>query len=78
MKSDFDHSRNQKRMEISKDIIEEKAEVLEIKAEGASVIQQLYYFIHFVDWVSLYLAEQNQIDPFPVENIDFLKSKLAD
>jgi len=78
LRSDFDHNQNQKRMDISKSIIEEKAEVIELNGKGESFIQQLYYFIHLIDWISFYLAEENQIDPFPVKSIDFLKNKLAE
>ncbi|WMN11276.1 bifunctional phosphoglucose/phosphomannose isomerase [Marivirga salinae] len=78
LRSDFDHDKNQKRMDISKSIISEKAEVLELEGKGKSFTQQLYYFIHLIDWISFYLAEENQIDPFPVENIDFLKNKLVE
>lgn len=78
LRSDFDHSQNQKRMDISKSIIADKAEVIELEGKGESFTQQLYYFIHLIDWISFYLAEENHIDPFPVENIDFLKNKLAE
>jgi len=76
--SDFDHDRNVRRMDISKSIITNKAEVIEIHSKGISFTQQLYYFIHLIDWISFYVAEENQVDPFPVENIDFLKNKLAE
>jgi glucose/mannose-6-phosphate isomerase len=78
LRSDFDHDRNQKRMDISQSIIAEKAEVIELIGKGESFTQQLYYFIHLIDWISFYLAKENQIDPFPVDNIDFLKNKLAE
>lgn len=78
LRSDFDHDRNQKRMDISKSIIAEKAEVVEIEGKGKSFTQQLFYFIHLIDWISFYLAEENQIDPFPVESINYLKNKLVE
>jgi glucose/mannose-6-phosphate isomerase len=78
LRSDFDHNRNQKRMDISKAILAEKTEVIELKAKGENITEQMYYFIHLIDWISFYLAEQNQIDPFPVDKIDFLKNKLAE
>jgi glucose/mannose-6-phosphate isomerase len=78
LRSDFDHERNQKRMEISKSIIADKAEIIELKGKGDSVTQQLYYFIHLIDWITFYLAVENQIDPLPVKSIDFLKNKLVE
>lgn len=58
-------------MEISKSIIADKAEIIELKGKGDSVTQQLYYFIHLIDWITFYLAVENQIDPLPVKSIDF-------
>ncbi|WP_375578108.1 bifunctional phosphoglucose/phosphomannose isomerase [Marivirga tractuosa] len=78
LRSNFEHGRNQKRMDISKTILADKAEVIELIAKGKSFTQQLYYFIHLIDWISFYLAEENQIDPFPVETINYLKNKLAE
>lgn len=78
LRSKFDHVQNQKRMDISRSIIGEKAEVIELFGNGESFTQQLYYFIHLIDWISFYLAEENHIDPFPVESIDFLKNKLVE
>ncbi|MGM0579620.1 MAG: bifunctional phosphoglucose/phosphomannose isomerase [Bacteroidota bacterium] len=78
LRSDFDHDRNQIRMDVSKSIIQGKAGVIELNAQGNSFTQQLYYFIHLIDWISFYLAEENGIDPFPVENINILKNKLAE
>jgi glucose/mannose-6-phosphate isomerase len=77
LRSDFDYDRNSRRMDISNSIIKEKADVIELHGKGISFTEQLYYFIHLIDWISFYLADENQIDPFPVENIDFLKNKLA-
>ncbi|HET8859039.1 bifunctional phosphoglucose/phosphomannose isomerase [Marivirga sp.] len=78
LRSDFDYAQNQKRMDISKSIISEKAEVIELNGQGSGFTQQLFYFIHLIDWISFYLAEENHIDPFPVESINFLKNKLAE
>jgi glucose/mannose-6-phosphate isomerase len=35
------------------------------------------YFLHLGDWVSWYLAQENNVDPTPVAVIDFLKGELA-
>ncbi len=76
--SEFDHAQVKKRMAICKDIFTEKAhEVLEVNAKGSSFLEQAFYIIHLFDFVSLELAELNQVDPTPVEMIDMLKSKLA-
>ncbi len=76
--SDHDHERVEKRMEICREIFEKRSNpIIDIVAEGASLLEQYYYLIHLTDWISYYLAKENGIDPDPVEAIDFLKGELA-
>ena len=76
--SDHDHERVEKRLEICRDIFEKRSfPIIDIVAEGASLLEQYYYLIHLTDWISYYLAKENMIDPDPVEAIDYLKSELA-
>ncbi len=76
--SDHDHDRVEKRMEICRDIFEKKSNpIIDIVAQGASLLEQYYYLIHLTDWISYYLAKENNVDPDPVTSIDFLKGELA-
>jgi glucose/mannose-6-phosphate isomerase len=76
--SDHDHERVEKRMEICREIFEKRSNpIIDIVAEGASLLEQYYYLIHLTDWISYYLAKENGIDPDAVEVIDFLKGELA-
>jgi glucose/mannose-6-phosphate isomerase len=76
--SDHDHGRVEKRMEICREIFEKRSRpIVDIIAEGASLLEQYYYLIHLTDWVSYFLAKENQIDPDPVEATVFLKEELA-
>ena len=76
--SDHDHQRVEKRLEICRQIFEGRSNsIINIVAEGASLLEQYYYLIHLTDWVSYYLAKENQVDPDPVDAIDFLKSELV-
>lgn len=76
--SDHDHERVEKRMEICREIFEKRSNpIIDIVAEGASLLEQYYYLIHLTDWISYFLARENGIDPDPVEAIDFLKGELA-
>jgi glucose/mannose-6-phosphate isomerase len=76
--SSFDHSRVETRFGITAQVAQGKAgEVAHITAKGSSLLAQNFYLIHFFDWVSLYLAELNSVDPMPVKIIDFLKSELG-
>jgi glucose/mannose-6-phosphate isomerase len=72
-----DHKRVSIRMKIVADIIRSKGvEVLEFKSTGPNLLARMFSVIQFGDFVSLYLALLNKIDPTPVEVIDFLKSEL--
>jgi glucose/mannose-6-phosphate isomerase len=76
--SDHDHERVEKRMEICREVFEKKSNpIIDIVAEGASLLEQYYYLIHLTDWISYFLAKENAIDPDMVDNIDFLKVELA-
>jgi len=76
--SDQNHGRVEKRMEICREIFEKKStHIIDIVAEGASLLEQYYYLIHLTDWISYYLARENQVDPDPEEVVDFVKEELA-
>lgn len=76
--SDHDHERVEKRMEICRPLLEKYAHpIVDMVAEGASLLEQYFYLIHLTDWISYFLAKENQVDPDPVESIDFLKGELA-
>ena len=51
--------------------------VIEIKAVGNTFTEQTFYHILLGDWISVYLAELNQVDDVEVKVIDYLKSELA-
>ena len=70
-------ARNQKRVEISMEIIEGKSPVKVVKAKGKSLIEKSIYLIHLIDWSSFYLSEVKKVDPIEIKVIDHLKSELA-
>lgn len=75
--SDHDHERVEKRMEICRPIFERKSNpIIDIVAEGASLLEQYFYLIHLTDWISWFLAKENQADPDAVESIEFVKEEL--
>ena len=74
----YDHPRVALRFDINKEIIEPKSgKLMEVWAKGTSKIAQLMYLLHLADWVSVYLAELNSVDPTPVQVIDYLKNALS-
>lgn len=75
--SDVDHDRVEKRMALCRPIFEKKSNpIIDIVADGASLLEQYYYLIHLTDWISFFLAKENQADPNSVESIDFVKDEL--
>jgi len=78
LRTNYDHPRAKIRMDVCKNIFEKVAgQVMEIQAKGNSFVEQSIYLINLLDWVSFYLAEANQVDPFPVDVINFLKEELS-
>jgi glucose/mannose-6-phosphate isomerase len=78
LRTSYDHPRSIARMDICMDIFTKVAgEVFVIDAKGNSRMQQAMYLIHLLDWLSFDLAEANQVDPFPVEVINYLKNELS-
>lgn len=78
LRTSFDHPRTSKRMDISEGIFAKVApEIHTLSAKGTSFVAQSLYLINVLDWVSFYLAEENNVDPFPVDAITFLKNELA-
>ncbi len=76
--SDHDHERVAKRMEICRPIFEKQSNpIIDIVAEGASLLEQYYYLIHLIDWISFSLAKENGVEPDSLETVDFLKEELA-
>lgn len=75
--SDHDHERVEKRMELCRPVFERKSNpIIDIVAEGASLLEQYFYLIHLTDWISYFLARENQADPDSVESIELLKEEL--
>jgi glucose/mannose-6-phosphate isomerase len=72
------HPRVKIREEITNQVIAQyAAQTKEIFSEGKSLLSRMFYMIHFGDWISLYLAILNNVDPSPVEVIDYLKNELS-
>ncbi|WP_018128203.1 bifunctional phosphoglucose/phosphomannose isomerase [Balneola vulgaris] len=79
LKDRDDNPRVIKRMEIVKELIVDQAlSVIEVTTIGKSRLARLFSLIQLGDWISMYLALLNEIDPTPIAKIDILKSKLAE
>lgn len=70
--------RLRKRIEVTRGIVARAgAETRELKAAGRSALSKMFSLIQYGDFVSLYLAVLNGVDPTPVKVIDLLKAELA-
>ena len=68
-----------KRIDLSKEIIIKHVDtMIEIEAKGYRLLQQYFYLVHLVDWVSYFLAKAKGVDAMEIKNINYLKSKLAE
>ncbi len=75
--SDLYHQRNQKRFKITKEILKQKKiNFIEIKSRGENVWSESLYVLGISSYASLFLAEQNKIDPQPNPWVDYLKDKM--
>lgn len=78
LRSKFDHPQIKKRFEVSDRLLSgkrPKAQVVEL--EGESPIAQMLWASILADFVSIYVAILNGVDPTPVPLIEKLKSELA-
>lgn len=78
IKTGYDHPRAKLRMELAKPVLERQGQhVLEVEAVGATMLEQMLYLVHLFDWVSLYLAGLNKVDPDNTDKINYLKGELS-
>ena len=72
-----DYVKTIERWEILKEYFTTKSiDYYEINTVGESIITKIVYLIYFLDYVSLYKSILFEIDPSPVEAIDFIKDKI--
>jgi glucose/mannose-6-phosphate isomerase len=77
LRSPSDHWRIRARVDITrKKLVEPKAPVRLIEAEGRSPLAQLMWTVYLGDWVTLYLAVLNRVDPGSIQSINTLKRDL--
>jgi glucose/mannose-6-phosphate isomerase len=73
-----DSSQMQRRFDLTREIVRRRTDsVHEVWTEGESRLARLFSVIYMGDFVSLYLALLNGMDPVRIEAIDFLKRELA-
>jgi glucose/mannose-6-phosphate isomerase len=78
IRSNLENERVQKRFEMSEQLLSGKRpKPVVIRPEGDNLIKQLLWQSVFGDYVSLYLALLNGLDPTPLDSVDRLKDLLG-
>jgi glucose/mannose-6-phosphate isomerase len=77
LQSSLDNDRIKKRWEITNRLLSgQMPKPIEVQARGETKLQQMLWTQLLGDYVSVYLAFLNGIDPTPVEMIEKLKKEL--
>lgn len=77
LRSSFEHSRVQKRFEVTNRLLSGKRpHAFNIEAEGDTILQQLLWHVVFGDFMSIYLAILNGVNPTPVDLMEQFKLEL--
>ena len=77
LRSSLEHERVQKRFEITEKLLSGKRPAPEVvEAQGKTILEQLLWTVVLGDFVSLYLALLNGLNPTPVNLIEKLKTEL--
>lgn len=79
LRSSFEHPRVQKRFSVTERLLSGKRPApLVVEAKGTSLLEQLLWTIALGDFVSLYLALLNSLNPTPVDLLEKLKQALQE
>ncbi len=66
-----------RRVEVTKQLLGENVEALEVFSQGESLLERMFSLIYFADFVTVYLAYLYGICPTDIAAIDHLKSEMS-
>ena len=79
LRSNFEHQRNSKRMELSQQFfLRAGVAVDSVWASGQGKLAQMFSLLQFGDYVSYYLALAYGEDPTPIEDLNELKKLMSE
>jgi glucose/mannose-6-phosphate isomerase len=79
LRSSFEHPRIQKRFELTERLLSGRRPAAHVvDAQGGTLLEHLVWTTAFGDFVSLYTALLNGLNPTPVDLIEKLKQSLSD
>ena len=74
-----DHSRTKERWSILKEFFQSKEiKYEEVFTTEGNILSKLVCLIYFLDYASIYYSVLSNIDPTPVNSIDYIKKKLGE
>jgi glucose/mannose-6-phosphate isomerase len=77
LRSSLEHPRTQKRFEVSERLLSGKRPApIVVEVQGETLLEQLMWSIAFGDFVTIYTALLNGINPAPVDLIEKFKKSL--
>lgn len=77
LRSELEHPRVQRRFEVSAQLLSGmRPEPIVVTAEGQTILEQLLWTSAFGDFVSIYLALLNGLNPAPVDLVEKFKQTL--
>ena len=78
-RNDTDYTRNQKRLEINKEVISKyTSSVMEYWSKGDSMIEKTFYLVNVGDHVSYIISKRNGVVAEEIEVINSLKDSLSE
>lgn len=79
LRSNLEHPRVQKRFEVTERLLSGLRPAPNVvQAQGETILQQLLWMVAFGDFVSIYLALINGVNPAPVDLVEKFKTALND
>lgn len=77
VRSNLEHERTQKRFVVTEKLLSGQRPAPEVVVpQGETLLQQLLWTSNFLDFVSLYVAVANNVDPTPVGLVEKFKAEL--
>lgn len=78
LRSNLEHERVQKRFEVSARLLSgQRPAPHVVNVQGSNLLEQLVWAVAFGDFVTLYTAMLNNVDPAPVELVERFKKELG-
>lgn len=77
LRGNDDYIKTKERYEIIKEyFLENNIDFKEVKSTSGNILTKIITLIYLFDYTSIYRAILSNVDPSPVQSIDFIKSKL--